>query len=124
MRRTSMSQRRYDYPVGYGKPPRHTRFRTGQSGNPRGRPRGSESVDRLVQRIFGARIIVTENGKRRHITKLEAALTQLINKAATGDHRAIRDVLALRPRYADDAEKLVVQIVRFGDADPTAASNE
>src|SRR5437899_7315149 len=95
-----MSARPADYPVGYGKPPRHTRFRKGESGNPRGRPKGSESFVRLAQRTFNQRIAITENGARRTITKLEAALKQLINKAITGDARAIRDVLKLQTAIA------------------------
>lgn len=85
-----------DYPVGYGKPPRHTRFKKGQSGNPKGRPKRSESFARLARKTLSERIVVRENGERRAISKLEAVLKQLINKAATGDQRAIRDVIKLQ----------------------------
>ncbi len=33
-----------DYEVGYGKPPRHTRFQPGRSGNPRGRPKDTKNL--------------------------------------------------------------------------------
>jgi hypothetical protein len=88
-----MSGRSSDYQVGYGKPPQHTRFRKGQSGNPKGRPKGVPSLAQIAGRIFNERIVVRENGARRRITKTEAALIQLANKAASGNDRAVRDLL-------------------------------
>ena len=38
-----------DYEVGYGKPPRHSRFVKGQSGNPRGRPAGAKNFTTLLE---------------------------------------------------------------------------
>jgi hypothetical protein len=84
--------------VGKGKPPQHSRFKKGQSGNPRGRRRGYKNVATLVKKALNERVTVVENGQRKRITKLEAILKQLTNKAASGDQRAIRLVLPL----ADD----------------------
>jgi hypothetical protein len=110
-----------DYPVGYRKPPQHSRFKKGQSGNPKGRPKRSESFARLARRTLDERIVIKENGERRTITKLQAALKQLINKAATGDARAIREIIKLQPLIAqhDQAEdgKPVLHIFRWADAD-------
>jgi hypothetical protein len=115
-----MSEDPSEYQVGYRKPPRHSRFRKGQSGNPKGRPKASESFGRLARRTFNERITIRENGQRRTITKLQAALKQLANKAAAGDARAIRDVLKLQPVLAQQEgatdDKLTVNIVRFSDA--------
>src|SRR4051794_26939196 len=86
-----MSEPSADDQVGYGKPPRHSRFKKGQSGNPRGRP----SLARVAYRILNEKIRVRENGERRTITKLEAMLKQLANKGVSGDLRAIREVLKL-----------------------------
>src|SRR5438309_11639007 len=95
-----------EYRVGYGKPPQHTRFRKGRSGNPKGRPKRAESFARLARRTLNERIAIKENGERRVISKLEAVLKQLINKAATGDARAIREIIKLQPLIAqqDQAE--------------------
>jgi hypothetical protein len=85
-----------DYQVGYGKPPRHSRFQKGRSGNPRGRPKGVQSFARLVHRAFNEKVAIKENGERRIITKQQAALKQLVNKAASGDTRAICEMLKLQ----------------------------
>ena len=49
-----------DYQVGYGKPPRHTRFKRGQSGNPRGRPREAKNLPTLLTEALNERVIVAE----------------------------------------------------------------
>jgi Family of unknown function (DUF5681) len=82
-----------DYEVGYGKPPRHTRFKKGQSGNPRGRPSGSKNLKTLLNEALNERVVVAEEGGRRNITKREAIVTQLVNRSATADLRALKILL-------------------------------
>jgi hypothetical protein len=96
-----MSQRRPGYEVGYAKPPQYTRFRRGQSGNPKGRPKGLQSFARLARQAFNEKIAIKENGERRIITKLQAALKQLANKAASGDAAAIREMLRVQAAVAE-----------------------
>jgi Family of unknown function (DUF5681) len=93
-KRSAMGSER-EYAVGKGRPPQHTRFQKGQSGNPTGRRRGSKNVATLLEQVLSERVIVTENGKRKAITKLEAMLKQLANQAASGDHRAIKLLIPL-----------------------------
>ena len=84
-----------DYVVGYGKPPLHTRFQKGRSGNPKGRPRGKKNTATLLNAALNASIVVIENGQRKKITKREAILTQLVNKSAAADLKATQMVLAM-----------------------------
>ena len=84
-----------DYAVGYGRPPVAYRFRPGRSGNPRGRPKGARKLAAIVAAALGERIAVNENGRRRRITKLEAAVKQLVNRAAAGETRVTQLLLAL-----------------------------
>jgi hypothetical protein len=65
-----------DYEVGYGKPPRHTRFAKGQSGNPRGRPCGAKNFTTLLEEALDEPVTVTENGGRRKVSKRQAIVTQ------------------------------------------------
>ncbi len=81
--------------VGACRPPRATRFRPGQSGNPRGRPKGARGIPGLVARALGERVEAKENGRLRRMTKLEAVVKQLVNRAANGDPRATQFIFAL-----------------------------
>ena len=81
------------YSVGYGKPPVHSRFKKGQSGNPKGRPKGERNRATILNSILNERVVVTDNGTRKHITKQEAVYKQLVNKAASGDFRAAQLLL-------------------------------
>jgi uncharacterized protein DUF5681 len=81
------------YESGYGKPPLHSRWPKGTSGNPRGRPKGSTNYLTILRRVLGQKVTLREGGKQRRITKIEAAMTQLLNKAAQGDSRAFQAIL-------------------------------
>lgn len=80
--------------VGRGKPPKATRFKPGQCGNPKGRPKGSKNVTTHIREEMNVRIPVTEEGKRRKITKGQAVAKQLVNKAVAGDPKAAAAIMA------------------------------
>ena len=82
-----------DHEVGYGKPPRHSQFVKGQSGNPRGRPAGAKNLKTLLSKALNEFVIVAENGRRRKITKRQAIVTQLVNRSAKSDLRATKILL-------------------------------
>ena len=88
-------EKQRDYEVGYGKPPHHTRFQSGQSGNPRGRPSGSKNLKTLLSEALNEPVIITENGRRRKITKREAIVREVVNYSARPDLRAVRIVFEL-----------------------------
>ena len=79
--------------VGYGKPPKQIRFAKGHSGNPKGRPKGAKNLSTILQKIGRELLTVTINGRTVRMTKLEASTHQLANKAASGDLKAIRELL-------------------------------
>jgi hypothetical protein len=81
-----------DHAVGYGSPPKRTQFVKGQSGNPNGRPKGSQNLAAVVHTTIRQRIKVTENGRVRYTTKFEAIIAQLVNKALRGDVNATHEL--------------------------------
>ena len=84
--------------VGYGKPPRATQFRKGQSGNSKGRPRGSKNFASLVEEALAEPVMISENGRRKKVSKLQVIVKQLVNKAAQGDHRSIQLLMTFTDR--------------------------
>jgi hypothetical protein len=81
--------------VGYGNPPENTRFKKGQSGNPQGRPKGTLNMATVLERTLREKVVINESGRRKTVTKLEAAIKQLTNKAASGDLKALQLLAAL-----------------------------
>jgi Family of unknown function (DUF5681) len=106
-----------DYEVGYGKPPPHTRFKKGQSGNPRGRPAGAKNLKTLLTDALNEFVIVTENGGRRKITKREAIITQLVNRSASADFRAIKILLDMVRDIEGQTEPASAETSPFSEAD-------
>src|SRR5687767_2207034 len=73
------------YQVGYGRPPVASRFKPGQSGNSRGRPKALKSAKAVVNAIANSKIAVTENGKRKKRTMREIAIFRMFELAVKGD---------------------------------------
>jgi len=75
--------------LGRGHPPKHTQFSKGKSGNPKGRPKGSQNLSTLLTEAAHDQVSATIGGKVRTITKLQATVMQLATKAASGDQAAM-----------------------------------
>ena len=106
-----------DYEVGYGKPPRHTRFKPGRSGNPRGRPSGSKNLSTLLNEALNEPVIVAENGGQRKISKRRAIIKQLVNQSAKADLRATKILLDILQEIERRTESAPSAISSFGPAD-------
>ena len=89
------------YKFGYGKPPKHSRFKEGQSGNPKGRPKGSRNFKTDVKEMLGAPVRLREKGHGMTVPTQKAALLRLREKALRGDARALERLLELA-RFYDD----------------------
>lgn len=76
-----------DYEVGYGKPPKHSQFKPGQSGNPRGRSKGARSLKVIAREVFLEKVLVrTADGERR-IHKGELLVRKVVDSAIKGNAR-------------------------------------
>ncbi|MBV1868154.1 MAG: hypothetical protein KUG69_09650 [Marinosulfonomonas sp.] len=81
--------------VGYGNPPEHSQFKSGQSGNSKGRPKGTSNLNQILEKLGLEKVSVTENGIKKVMTKIELAMASLLSKAANGDVTAARLLVAI-----------------------------
>ena len=88
-----------DYAVGRGKPPSHSRFKPGQSGNPGGRKKGSRNMKSVLEDVMLEEIEMTENGRKRTVSLLEALIKRAVQEGLRGDLRAIKDLLDRYERH-------------------------
>jgi uncharacterized protein DUF5681 len=107
--------------VGYRKPPVASRFRKGQSGNSKGRPRGRRRELLPYESVLGQEVIIRENGLPRRVTAAEAFLLQLTKLGLDGDTAAARDVsAAIRDIYGTEvsvsyqSSRIVISFVSPG----------
>jgi Family of unknown function (DUF5681) len=95
---------RGDYEVGYGRPPKYTRFKQGHSGNPKGRLRGTKNLKTDLMEELSERISISEGGKPKKLSKQRALVKSLMAKAIKGDARALGILLNLMVRVLGVAE--------------------
>ena len=73
------------YKVGYCRPPKHTQFKKGMSGNPSGRPKGSVNMATVLHKELSPMVVIGQGKQKKRITKMQAAVKQLVDKALQGD---------------------------------------
>ncbi len=83
------------YRVGRGRPPLHSRFKPGRSGNPRGRPKGRKTLGTILDELLDRKITVGVGPTRRKLTAREAILMQQLQGALKGDRKAAQFLLSL-----------------------------
>lgn len=103
--------------VGYCSPPENTRFKKGQSGNPHGRPKGTLNIATVLEKTLRERVVINENGTRKTVTKLEAAIKQLSNKAASGDFKALQLLASLVRSAEERRAQTGIQDSAFAEVD-------
>lgn len=83
------------YDVGFGRPPEHTRFRPGRSGNPKGRPKLRRNLKTVVRDALNEAITIREGERKRRTSRLDALVRTVLNKALQGEAKAIPHLIAL-----------------------------
>ena len=99
-----MSEDNENYEVGKGKPPKKHQFKPGQSGNPKGRPKGSKNVHHVLTKILGEKITITDAGKKMVVDKLEGAIRVMVNKSFEGAPASLKLLLEVL-EYGGDSEQ-------------------
>jgi hypothetical protein len=117
-RKTSSRPRRGDYEVGKGRPPLSTRWKAGQSGNPKGRPKGARNLTTIYNEAFDQKLEIQERGQVRQVTALEAMVKKLISEGLKGNIKAIEFLLAKEPEIRRKLQPME-RITR--DMDPNQA---
>lgn len=95
------------YEVGFGKPPKHAQFKKGQSGNPNGRPKRSESRQAsrsIVMAEAMAPITVKINGRVTNTTKFKVMISQMMNRASAGEYKAVQTLLAFARQFPQPSD--------------------
>ncbi|MGX7895924.1 DUF5681 domain-containing protein [Tsuneonella sp. HG222] len=91
-----------DYTVGYGKPPKHSQFKAGQSGNPKGRPKAAKGLNLLVRDTLTQKVAVRTAKGEKKISRIEAVLQKTVEQAMKGNPRALAELLKLYANAVPD----------------------
>ena len=100
-----MSDLPADGKVGYRKPPTHTRFQPGKSGNPRGREKGLRKFAAEVKRALERPVTLTDQGRSKRVSTQEALVFRLREKALKGDPRSLDKLLELAKTHNSEASE-------------------
>jgi hypothetical protein len=92
------------YEVGYRKPPKRTRFQPGQSGNPRGRPKGTKNLKTDLMDELGEKIVIREGDRSRRVSKQRAVVKTLVARTLKGDARAATLLTSMMMRLLETGE--------------------
>src|SRR5689334_18923380 len=102
------------YEVGYCRPPLHSRFKPGQSGNPSGRVKGSKNLKSLFHQILNEQIPLVDGSQSKKVTKAEVLMRRLIIGALKGDSRSIMTLMRIAEQTGEfetesSNEPLIIQ---------------
>ena len=86
---------REPYAVGYGRPPLHSRFKPGQSGNPKGRAKGSRNLRTILKHVSNEQIQIREGDRTRRMSRMEALVRTTYTRAFKGDPKALASLILL-----------------------------
>jgi hypothetical protein len=106
MRKTSPKKHSGKYEVGKGRPPLATRWKRGQSGNPRGRPRGTKNLVTFLADALNEKLEIQERGKTRPITAREAIIKRIVHEALKGNLKAANLLLGYEPQISQHTQAI------------------
>jgi hypothetical protein len=114
------------YEVGYRNPPKASQFQKGKSGNSHGRPKQEAGIASVFRKISKQKVRANGPNGQQCMTKLEASITQLVNKSASGDLKAMKVLMQMASRFPElvtDPETIRIRIVVI-DPKPTTPDGD
>jgi hypothetical protein len=112
----SLTDDRRDDVVGHRRPPRHSRFQPGVSGNPSGRPKGTPNLKTMLEKVLKEQISLREGNETRKLTKAEAVIRSVVIGALKGDSRSQATLFRLAEQvgqFHEEDRGQTVEVVRF-----------
>src|SRR6478672_6647667 len=106
------------YAVGFRRPPLHTRFKPGQSGNPSGRAKGSKNLKTLFHTILNEQIALQDGAQAKKVTKAEAIMRRLIIGALKGDSRSLMTLMRIAEQTGEFEDDKGTEVVIRWMSDP------
>ena len=100
-----------DYEVGYRKPPKHSRWQKGQSGNPKGREEGLKNLRTDVKTVLSMEVNASAQGVKKTVSTQQAALLRLREQALGGSPKALDRLLSLASQFNNDPEAISKALV-------------
>ncbi len=97
-----------DYDVGYGRPPRHSQFKAGRSGNPHGRPKGTPNLKTAIAKVMKSKVAVRKGNQTLLMSPTDAIAHKLLQKSLEGDPKALKTLIevgGLNDALADAVQK-------------------
>jgi len=110
-----------DYNIGYRKPPKHSRFKPGQSGNPKGRPKGARSLQTIVRELMTQKVPIRTAKGIKKMTHMEALMHKALEQGYAGNLRALTSIIQL---YAQSVPNEEAPPLESFDADQSALINQ
>ena len=110
--------------VGYKKPPTHSRFKLGQSGNHKGRPKGAFTAKGLFRKVMNEKLTITDKGRTRKLPSAELVFIALRNKALKGDLKALQTTFEFMHRWELEDLKGMGNVIRVEFIDHMANADD
>ena len=115
MRKAPAKRTRAEYEVGWGRAPKKTQFKPGQSGNPNGRPRIMRKQSTYLREVLEEKIQIEERGRMRTITMGQAIIRRSLSLALKGNTKALQFWIEKDEQFSEQASVAKIDTANMSD---------